>query len=135
MRRKGILVVFMLFSLMIFGSFTSPKNEKESNRVEAAGMPNVTMSEVYNIQFVDYPFPVFVTKKATKLINKCKNAKSRNGTLGFCEITPMFYGNNPVCSCFKVYVEIDGEPYIDCMIENKEPGYKIDYSTGAVTAD
>lgn len=134
---------------------TEPEQEEETAEVEApveekeaetVAVPTVTKNEevsaVSDLSYRDVfdsstlldGRGIMVTKRAANLlasIRKDVERQEKAGKVVTAKTTPVYLcDGDALCAYIEVYVTVDGRDYLDCVIENQQEGYEIDYATG-----
>lgn len=81
---------------------------------------------------------ISATHHAAELLKSIKKDISRQEKKG-CTVsaisTPVVYDGDVIPTVIEIQIKVDGEVYLDCIIENVEEGYSINYKTGVVKED
>ena len=77
---------------------------------------------------------IMLTTRAAKLLSSVRKDVERQEKAGksvYAKSTPVYLQEGDVlCSYIEIYVTLDNKDYLDCVIENQQEGFEINYKTG-----
>ena len=101
---------------------------------EVSAVSDLSYREVYDCGTLLDGTDIMLTTRAAKLLSSVRKDVERQEKAGksvYAKSTPVYLQEGDVlCSYIEIYVTLDNKDYLDCVIENQQEGFEINYKTG-----